>query len=160
MSNVGDWTVQPKPTPQNTPGMHDLAIADIYSAIDKSAIPESEMPAILGVIDELQERREFGLKKYGTLLQVGNGRNAVRDALDEALDLIVYMRLIITERGTIQGMNLDNMYRNTIEFAIALKYLLNRESESDSNSSAEAGSPDLAGGQHRAVQEVPSQTAN
>lgn len=145
MSNVADYTKQPKPITQDSPGMHDLAIADISKALDNSSIPDSELPAILGVIAELEERREFGLKKYETLLQANNGRNAVRDALDEALDLVVYMRQIIAERGVVQGMNLDNMYRNTIEFAIALKYLLNRESESDSGSGTEAGSSDLAG---------------
>ncbi len=119
-------------------------------------IPESELKSVLGVIEELEARRAHGFKKYGVLLQANNGRNAVRDALDEALDMVVYIRQIVTERGFIQGINLDSMYRNAIEFAIGLKHILNQETQSDDSSGriSEAGSPDLAGGQHRAVQAI------
>lgn len=37
-------------------------------------------------------RRAFGIAKYGTPLQRENGRNYTRDALEEALDLAVYLR--------------------------------------------------------------------
>ena len=33
------------------------------------------------LIEKLQQRREFGLRKYGTPLQAFNGRSALEDAL-------------------------------------------------------------------------------
>lgn len=49
----------------------------------------------LSVIRDMEERREFGIAKYGTPLQVGNGRNALVDAYQEALDLCVYLKQAI-----------------------------------------------------------------
>ena len=40
---------------------------------------------------KLTERYEFGKKKYGTALQTDNGRDVVRDAEEEVLDLIYYL---------------------------------------------------------------------
>lgn len=37
------------------------------------------------------ERRRQGVERYGTPLQRGNGRNFLADALQEALDLLVYL---------------------------------------------------------------------
>jgi hypothetical protein len=50
------------------------------------------------VIEDMQTRDEFGRKKYGTPLQAGNGRDALVDAYQEALDLCVYLRQAIEER--------------------------------------------------------------
>ena len=50
------------------------------------------------VLDDIQDRMEFGRKKYGTLLQPFNGRDALRDAYEEALDLVMYLRQAIEER--------------------------------------------------------------
>ncbi|QAU07249.1 hypothetical protein SEA_NOSILAM_6 [Gordonia phage NosilaM] len=49
------------------------------------------------VIEDMRKRKEFGLTKYGTVLQAHNGRNALRDAYDEVLDLAVYLRQRIEE---------------------------------------------------------------
>lgn len=66
--------VEPKPEPNHHPQVADLVIADIVG------------------------RREFGLKKYGTALQPHNGRDALTDAYQEALDLCKYLRQAIYER--------------------------------------------------------------
>lgn len=66
---------QPSPTPTDGPSMHDLVIAD------------------------MEARKAFGLRKYGTLLQAHNGRDALRDLYDELLDAIVYVRQLMEERG-------------------------------------------------------------
>jgi len=161
MGDIADFSRgEPAPIPNDGPSMHDLAVTDIMTALGRSTgVPDSELAGIIGVCDELDTRRAHGLTKYGTILQANNGRNATRDALDEALDLIVYMRQIITEQPELHGVNLDSMYRNAIEFAIALKYLLLKsETANDTDSSAaEAGSSDLERGQHRTVQEVPGE---
>ena len=49
------------------------------------------------VLDIFRKRREMGLAKYGTPLQAGNGRNPLRDLMDETLDRIVYIEQAITE---------------------------------------------------------------
>lgn len=44
------------------------------------------------VIEDLKERKTFGLRKYGTELQPFNGRSFLRDAYEEVLDLAAYLR--------------------------------------------------------------------
>jgi hypothetical protein len=39
------------------------------------------------------------LQRYGTLLQAGNGRDALVDAYQECLDLACYLRQAIEERS-------------------------------------------------------------
>lgn len=67
--------VEPVPTSNDGPSMHDL------------------------VIEDMKERRHFGLIKYGTVLQTDNGRDPLIDAYQEALDLVVYLRQAIEERS-------------------------------------------------------------
>lgn len=64
---------EPEPKKVEGPSMHDLVIVD------------------------MARRKEFGLAKYGTILQAGNGRNALQDAYEEVLDLAVYLRQRIEE---------------------------------------------------------------
>jgi len=51
------------------------------------------------VMRDLLDRSEFGTAKYGTRLQSGNGRDALMDAYQEALDLVMYLRQAIIERA-------------------------------------------------------------
>lgn len=67
-------TAQPKPTQTGAPAVWDLVIAD------------------------MRQRDAIGRDKYGTRLQVFNGRDALVDAYQEALDLAVYLRQAIYER--------------------------------------------------------------
>lgn len=50
------------------------------------------------VIADIAARREVGIAKYGTPLQANNGRDALRDAYQEVLDLACYLRQAIAER--------------------------------------------------------------
>jgi len=68
---------QPLPTPNDRPSVHDLVVADVLG------------------------RKAFGLAKYGSHLQAHNGRDALRDAYDEALDLCCYLRQEIEERDSL-----------------------------------------------------------
>jgi hypothetical protein len=49
------------------------------------------------VIEDMKNRDRAGFEKYGTRLQPFNGRNALIDAYQEALDLTVYLRQKIYE---------------------------------------------------------------
>ncbi len=47
---------------------------------------------------DLRYRKELGIRKYGTPLQAHNGRDALQDAYEEALDLCQYLKQAIEER--------------------------------------------------------------
>jgi hypothetical protein len=64
---------QPLPTPNGHPAIQDLVLTDI------------------------EARRTLGIQRYGTALQPFNGRNSLRDAYEEALDLAIYLRQLIYE---------------------------------------------------------------
>lgn len=65
----------------------------------QSAPIPNRRPAVIGeVIEDLRMRSEFGLRKYGALLQPGNGRDALRDAYEEACDLVMYLKQALMER--------------------------------------------------------------
>lgn len=66
---------QPPPKPNDNASVWDLVIAD------------------------MAERDRVGRERYGTPLQPHNGRDALIDAYQEALDLVVYLRQAIEERG-------------------------------------------------------------
>lgn len=49
------------------------------------------------VVTDLMNRLELGKRRYGQPLQAFNGRNALRDAYEEVLDLAVYLRQQLEE---------------------------------------------------------------
>jgi len=51
------------------------------------------------VITDIHARRQVGIKRYGTALQPYNGRDALLDAYEEALDLAMYLKQALIERG-------------------------------------------------------------
>ena len=50
------------------------------------------------VIDDMHDRLSLGIERYGTGLQANNGRDMLKDAYEEALDLCVYLRGMMYER--------------------------------------------------------------
>jgi hypothetical protein len=59
----------------------------------------NELPAVWGlVIADMGARDRLGAARYGTRLQPHNGRDGLRDAYEEALDLCVYLRTVLYER--------------------------------------------------------------
>lgn len=50
------------------------------------------------VLEDLTSRAETGKLKYGTYLRADNGRDALMDAYQEALDLCMYLRQAIYEK--------------------------------------------------------------
>ena len=66
--------MQPNPTPNSLPAVWDLVKLDMAA------------------------RDDVGLARYGTRLQPHNGRDVLRDAYEEALDLTVYLRQALYER--------------------------------------------------------------
>lgn len=50
------------------------------------------------VVADMAQRDRVGRERYGTPLRAHNGRDALVDAYQEALDLAVYLRQAIYER--------------------------------------------------------------
>ena len=50
------------------------------------------------VMGDMQDRAVEGLSRYGTFLKTHNGRDALQDAYEEALDLSMYLAQAIMER--------------------------------------------------------------
>lgn len=66
----------------------------------------SSGPAIWDlVIEDMRERDATGTRKYGRRLSDNDGRDALVDAYQEALDLAVYLRKAIEERRREQNRN-------------------------------------------------------
>ena len=70
----GPIEMQPDPVPNDKPAVWPLVMVDMAS------------------------RDNLGRKRYGTALQPFSGRDNLRDAYEEALDLAVYLRAAIYER--------------------------------------------------------------
>ena len=49
------------------------------------------------VIRDMEDRVKLGLSRYGKYLTTNNGRNALQDAYEEALDLCMYLRQRLEE---------------------------------------------------------------
>jgi hypothetical protein len=59
----------------------------------------NDKPAVWDlVLADMAARDRLGRKRYGTPLQPNNGRDVLRDAYEEALDLCAYLRQTIYER--------------------------------------------------------------
>lgn len=65
---------QPLPSPNHLPHITDLLLKDVV------------------------ERKQLGIQRYGIPLQPHNGRDALLDAYQEAMDLALYLRQAIYER--------------------------------------------------------------
>lgn len=71
---------------------------------DQPALTLNTNPAVWEiVIADMQERDKIGKQRYGTRLQPFNGRDALVDAYQEALDMVVYLRQAIYERDNAKG---------------------------------------------------------
>ena len=66
--------------------------------VDQPAPTEAKGDVWALVLADMQERRLLGIERYGVPLQAHNGRDALVDAYQEALDLAVYLRQAIEER--------------------------------------------------------------
>jgi len=74
------------------------------------------------VAADIAERERVGIQRYGTPLQPGNGRSMIRDAYDENLDLVIYLRGAITEQGETEDLVLA--YDRAINLAIQIREML------------------------------------
>lgn len=85
-------------------------MAKVCQVLDKRSKAATPQPApspgqqdvATFVLQDIEARIELGVRRYGTRLQTHNGRDALWDAYQEALDLVMYLRQAILERETDQ----------------------------------------------------------
>ncbi len=78
--------------------IHGAAKLIDYTVRQKPPIPNGNTSVTALVISDLRQRERTGKQKYGTTLQADNGRDALMDAYQEALDLCQYLRQALEER--------------------------------------------------------------
>lgn len=91
LSPRGDWL---SPPASNTAVRWLMSKASEYQPDPK----QGEQVVIDVVLADLRERAETGKRKYGTYLETNNGRNALWDAYQEAIDLVMYLRQALLEQ--------------------------------------------------------------
>jgi hypothetical protein len=71
----------------------------LMNAAEIQAMPNGSGADICEMVkQDLEARAELGVTKYGERLLANNGRDALLDAYQEALDLCMYLRQEIEER--------------------------------------------------------------
>lgn len=75
-------------------------LSSLSSEVSLQPAPaKNDLPGVWGmVMKDMVDRDQLGRQRYGTKLQPHNGRDALRDAYEEALDMVVYLRQAIYER--------------------------------------------------------------
>lgn len=119
IAEMREWDVseghveQPLPVATDGPHIHDLVARDLRVA---SSYLGHEQVAL-----DLAGRKQIGIERYGQPLQAHNGRDALRDAYEEALDLLVYLRQFQEETGVELP-----AYRDAVAVSCQLAALLKR----------------------------------
>ena len=71
---------------------------DLGDVKEKEVAMQKNKPVVAQVMIDLTERMEIGIKTYGEALRASNGRDALQDAYEEALDLACYLKQAMIER--------------------------------------------------------------
>jgi hypothetical protein len=95
-----------------------------HPIVDQPPPVHTNGPAIVDlVLTDLAERKRIGIARYGTPLQAHNGRDALIDAYQEALDLACYLRQAIEERTAERDQHHDELCEAQAEAQAALAEL-------------------------------------
>ena len=105
--------MQPTPKPGGV-AVWPLVIESVLRS-EYVGVPQNDLTAEL--VQRMAERDRLGRERYGTPLQTENGRDALLDALEEALDLCAYTRQQYEQ--TKHGDDWTN-HRMTIQLALRL----------------------------------------
>lgn len=91
-----------QPPPAATAGrpVWEMVIEDVRSMRAPSTLRAIVMVHVLA---DMHERDRIGRERYGTPLQAHNGRDALVDACQEALDLCAYLRQSVEEERAASG---------------------------------------------------------
>lgn len=98
---LGAEPAREQSVPNDRPGAHDLLLESVTKTVrrraqvlrfaGKTREADAVTKALTDVALLVDQRRELGLTRYGALLQAGNGRDSLRDAIEEVVDLAAYL---------------------------------------------------------------------
>lgn len=116
---------QPAPKRTDTPEVWPLVVTDVRAGVYGVLPYWADRLAV-----EMEARNEFGRQKYGIGigLQVENGRDPLRDALDEALDLCVYTRQQYERTGRSDDLSL---HQDAVVFASRVQWRIHLRASED-----------------------------
>lgn len=101
---------EPKPVHNFNPSIHDLLVNDaqhmVLGFMWNAGLDDFTRNKM---IDLFRERKAYGFRKYGTILQAENGRDFFKDAIEETIDQLAYLRQGLSENP--QNKNLLEAYR-------------------------------------------------
>jgi len=101
---------EPRPTPNDSAPIVELVLLDVTDPLVRA---------------DLVARSEIGLERYGVLLQAHNGRDALRDAYEEALDLVMYLRQAVEEASNVAARHFPHViYEGALALACGLRHLV------------------------------------
>lgn len=118
---------QPAPIATDAPPTWGLVIDDLSQV-------EPLHVSVLVASDAI-ERDAVGRQRYGVPLTPGNGRDSLRDAYEESLDLAVYLKNALVEREDIRGaaaarpsfdVALEFLYTQALPMCVGLRELISR----------------------------------
>lgn len=107
---------QVPPVPNATRPVWDMVIEDATAQLEVLTGTEHGGALREKFLADMRARSDLGVARYGTPLQVGNGRDWLRDAYEEALDLTVYLRQGMAEGG---GVDVDVAYHYQVALVLA-----------------------------------------
>jgi hypothetical protein len=130
------WKKEPPPIVNNKPAIWDLVLSDLSrQKFPPGSIQEKTQ---LKLMDDIKLRDRTGYHKYGTRLQPFNGRDALKDAYEEHLDSLVYMRqalfeamdtVIVTKDSEAYKLVLMQHYKSVLENTLRLKFIIEMKKE-------------------------------
>lgn len=92
---------------------------ELSPVLDQPPPTPNDKPAVWGlVIADMHERDKVGRQRYGTPLQPHNGRDALVDAYQEGLDLVVYLRQRIEEHRSFERQDRVEDFRRACGLAM------------------------------------------
>lgn len=98
------------------PAIFDLIKADVLELLD----PQETAP----VLAVLEDRNQFGLRKYGVPLRPFDGNDPLREAYQEYVDFVVYLRQAIFEADSPMDELLREVYPSALRELSALGRLV------------------------------------
>lgn len=117
MGDIPDYDLQPRPLAvDGAVSVHDLVVEDMLVLCPPGQLRDDGVGAI-------QDRKRFGLEKYGVVLHAANGRDYFVDVDDEAGDLPVYIRALMEARPELAE-RLRADYETSLGIMMRLRALL------------------------------------
>jgi hypothetical protein len=115
----------PQPAPQ--PGQRVVLDQVVQDLRDRPG----DLSEVEPIIADLAARAEMGFKKYGCYLQTHNGRDALMDAYQENLDLVMYLGQALQECGSdpVCWLEVWGLYQRSMELAVMIKHELTKREE-------------------------------